>query len=416
MRLLGRGALSAVWLEDDDRRRGGDSVARTSALAIKATRKSLLVTLRVVDAAIREKLALEAVGVESPFVARLRNAAQSEDTVLLRMDAVLWNGQSAMSLRRLVQHAQLPRPSACCVATCLMSAVAHLHERGVAHRDIKPDNVCVSADGACVLVDFGAARCFPPDERSMSLVGTVAYLAPEMVTRRGHGCEVDWWSLGIVLAEALSGEPPFAHASSHAELAEALESARASGGASLEIEALGAQPSTGSSRRWEGEAHGAESGAESAQSADLGAKLGAELGADMATEACDADEGGGRLDLQGLLPALLTHEPIARAAAARRWLATHRANDSDHTEAVRVGGASLLAHARAAASADAAAHGEVGSPSPQDDVDEEEMWAREEREALLERADANWRRTAEQWQTAFAEYGRPYVRWELAQT
>ena len=65
-------------------------------------------------------------------------------------------------------------------------------------------------DARFVLVDFGAARCLESgDERCTSLVGTLAYLAPEVLSRNGHGMHVDWWSLGVLLYEARCGKHPF---------------------------------------------------------------------------------------------------------------------------------------------------------------------------------------------------------------
>ena len=67
-------------------------------------------------------------------------------------------------------------------------------------------------EGHVVVTDFGLAKMFESDdERHRTLCGTDAYMAPEMVARRSYGKPVDFWSLGILIFEMLTGKPPFAH-------------------------------------------------------------------------------------------------------------------------------------------------------------------------------------------------------------
>jgi TolB-like protein/Flp pilus assembly protein TadD len=103
-------------------------------------------------------------------------------------------------------------------------ALAHAHEQGVVHRDIKPDNVLLSG-GAAVVADFGIAKALTvaattPDAGAMTVAGTVigtpAYMAPEQATgdpRTDHRADV--YSFGCLAYEMLSGTPPFAGATSH---------------------------------------------------------------------------------------------------------------------------------------------------------------------------------------------------------
>ncbi|CAH0371654.1 unnamed protein product [Pelagomonas calceolata] len=96
-------------------------------------------------------------------------------------------------------------------------ALAHCHEWGVLHRDVKASNVVLDGDGRAVLVDFGATGVFdrdrPPgvdgEPKRETYCGTPHAMAPEMVTRSGHGCGVDWWSLGVLLVEMLKVDWPF---------------------------------------------------------------------------------------------------------------------------------------------------------------------------------------------------------------
>ncbi|XP_060038679.1 cAMP-dependent protein kinase catalytic subunit PRKX [Erinaceus europaeus] len=89
----------------------------------------------------------------------------------------------------------------------VVSALAYLHSRAIVYRDLKPENVLLDRQGHVKLADFGFAKKL--SDRTWTLCGTPEYLAPEIIQSKGHGKGVDWWALGILIFEMLSGFPPF---------------------------------------------------------------------------------------------------------------------------------------------------------------------------------------------------------------
>uniref|UniRef100_A0A8C8YS10 non-specific serine/threonine protein kinase n=1 Tax=Prolemur simus TaxID=1328070 RepID=A0A8C8YS10_PROSS len=86
-------------------------------------------------------------------------------------------------------------------------ALEYLHSKEIVYRDLKPENILLDRDGHIKLTDFGFAKKLV--DRTWTLCGTPEYLAPEVIQSKGHGRAVDWWALGILIFEMLSGFPPF---------------------------------------------------------------------------------------------------------------------------------------------------------------------------------------------------------------
>jgi len=92
----------------------------------------------------------------------------------------------------------------------IISAITYLHTRGIVYRDLKPENVLLARDGHVVVTDFGLAKeGLHGEQRTETRAGTPEYLAPEVIKGEKYTKSVDWWAVGILVYEMLTGAPPF---------------------------------------------------------------------------------------------------------------------------------------------------------------------------------------------------------------
>ncbi|XP_062502832.1 ribosomal protein S6 kinase beta-1-like isoform X2 [Corticium candelabrum] len=151
-----------------------------------------------------ERNILEAV--KSSFIVDLYYAFQTNGKLYLILE-YLSGGELFMQLER---EGIFMEDSAVFYLSEITLALGHLHSVGVIYRDLKPENILLDAAGHVKLTDFGLCKeSIMGDAKTHTFCGTVEYMAPEILIRAGHNKAVDWWSLGTLMYDMMSGSPPF---------------------------------------------------------------------------------------------------------------------------------------------------------------------------------------------------------------
>lgn len=227
---IGRGGYGRVYLVR--KKRTGD------IYAMKVLRKSDMINRNQLQNVNLERIIMSRV--QNPFVVKMYYTFQTKNRLFMIMEYL--NGGDLLSL--LSNLGRMDEVMARKYLAEVVLALEYLHEQNIVHRDLKPDNLLISHDGHLKLTDFGLSQLgvvvhessLGPSKKSFdsylsdsylepskahqrrsmnnthtrySFVGTPDYLAPEIILGTGHGPEVDWWALGVLAYEFVTGVPPF---------------------------------------------------------------------------------------------------------------------------------------------------------------------------------------------------------------
>ena len=94
-------------------------------------------------------------------------------------------------------------------ASQVVLVLEYLHKENFVYRDLKPENILLQRNGYMKITDFGFCKKLRPGERTNTFCGTPEYIAPEVILYKGHGKPVDWYCLGILIFELMTGRCPF---------------------------------------------------------------------------------------------------------------------------------------------------------------------------------------------------------------
>ncbi|MEE6460185.1 hypothetical protein FKM82_000878 [Ascaphus truei] len=173
------------------------------AFAMKCIKKKHIVENRQQEHIHSEKNILKEAC--SPFIVKLYRTFKDNKYVYMLLEACL--GGELWSILR--DRGSFDEPTAKFCIGCVTEAFEYLHQIGVMYRDLKPENLLLDSEGYVKLVDFGFAKKILSGQKTWTFCGTPEYVAPEVILNRGHSFSVDFWSLGILLYELLTGNPPF---------------------------------------------------------------------------------------------------------------------------------------------------------------------------------------------------------------
>lgn len=200
LRVLGKGGYGKVFQV-----KKGTGADQGKIFAMKVLRKAKIVINQKDTAHTKaERNILESI--KHPFIVDLIYAFQTGGKLYLILE-YLPGGELFMHLER---EGIFPEETACFYLAEITLALEHLHSCGIIYRDLKPENILLDKDGHVKLTDFGLCKeALEDGETTHTFCGTVEYMAPEVLLRSGHAKSVDWWSLGALTYDMLTGGPPF---------------------------------------------------------------------------------------------------------------------------------------------------------------------------------------------------------------
>lgn len=165
---------------------------------------SIIIQSKTMERTMNEKSILESVSHSS--IVTLYYAFQDAHKLYLILEYL----DGGELFQHLQQEKFLSETNAAVYLAQMILGLEHLHKIGIVYRDLKPENCLLDSNGFLVLTDFGLSKVgLHDDELCTSLIGTPEYMAPEILQDIPYDYAVDFWSLGCVMFDMLTGSPPF---------------------------------------------------------------------------------------------------------------------------------------------------------------------------------------------------------------
>uniref|UniRef100_A0A3B4YZE2 cGMP-dependent protein kinase n=1 Tax=Stegastes partitus TaxID=144197 RepID=A0A3B4YZE2_9TELE len=188
----GFGRVELVKLKDED-----------TTFALKCIKKKHIVETRQQEHIYSEKNILQQTN--SAFIIKLFRTFRDNKYVYMLLEVCL--GGELWTVLRDMSYFDEPTARFC--IGCVLEAFDYLHTMGIVYRDLKPENLLLDSEGYVKMADFGFAKKIGLGKKTWTFCGTPEYVAPEVIMNKGHDFGADCWSLGILIFELLTGNPPF---------------------------------------------------------------------------------------------------------------------------------------------------------------------------------------------------------------
>ncbi|XP_078128236.1 G protein-coupled receptor kinase 5 isoform X2 [Sander vitreus] len=196
-RLLGKGGFGEVW--------ACQMRATGMMYACKKLEKTHVKKRMGEAMALNEKEILE--GLDSRFVVNLAYAYETKHALCMVL-TMMSGGDLKFHIHNIGEPG-LDKDRARFYAAEICCGLIHLHQKSILYRDLKPENILLDDNGHIRISDLGLAVRLSEGKLVRGMVGTLGYMAPEVIGRKHYGMSVDWWGLGCLIYEMTAGQPPY---------------------------------------------------------------------------------------------------------------------------------------------------------------------------------------------------------------
>mmetsp|Transcript_15477 Transcript_15477/g.28068 ORF Transcript_15477/g.28068 Transcript_15477/m.28068 type:complete len:359 (-) Transcript_15477:1818-2894(-) len=192
--VIGKGGFGKVWKVERSKSR--------ELFAMKEMSKARVLVKRSVNSVMNERKLLAVL--KHPFIVNMQHAFQDRDNLYLVMD-LMTGGDLRFHLGRAKRFSEEQTRF---FVACIVAGLMYIHGKGILHRDIKPENLVLDQEGYVHITDFGIARVWNP-ENAKDTSGTPGYMAPEVMCRQNHGVAADYFAVGVIAYEFMTGRRPY---------------------------------------------------------------------------------------------------------------------------------------------------------------------------------------------------------------